>query len=235
MRIRQYSRRRTRPFSVQRIRVPYVYRPWCPGIVGMAVARAACGFKSDSSKRPRELNLRCIDSLCAMRRPPEADPPRNGSDDDAAPGSAGYVPTGLSGCAARSPHFISNGCPRGEARRRARSRPESNGTCRRRPFGRFVAAAARCAAARFGVHVAPPCFGPPAGARGAATRACRRPHRAVCACAAKRFPDAHTVAWMRRPLHASTGLRAHVASGPRRATRTTPIRVAALAERARAA
>ena len=62
----------------------------------MAAARAARRFKSDSSKRSRELNLRCIDSLGATRRPREADPSRNGSDDDAAPGSAGRVPTGWS-------------------------------------------------------------------------------------------------------------------------------------------
>ncbi|MBN3821237.1 hypothetical protein G3N57_34050, partial [Paraburkholderia sp. Se-20369] len=33
----------------------------------MAAAHAARGFKSDSSKRARELNLRCVDSPGAMQ------------------------------------------------------------------------------------------------------------------------------------------------------------------------
>ncbi len=197
--------------------------------------RAARGFKSDSSKRPRELNLRCIDSLRAIRRPREVDSSRNGGDDDAAPGSAGRVPTGFSGCNARSPHFISNGCARGDARHHARSRSKSNGVLRRRPFGWFVAAAARCAAARFDGPVALPCFGATAGSRAAASRARQQSHRIACPSAATRFPDAHTVAWMRRLPHAATGFRAHVASGPAPRDPHHPIRVAALAERARAA
>lgn len=201
----------------------------------MAVARAARRFKSDSSKRPRELNLRCIDSLCATCRPREAEPSRNGSDDDAAPGSAGCVPTGWSGCDARNLHFISNGCLREEARRRARSRSKSNGLRRRRPFGRFVAAAAKCAAARFGGLVAPPCFGAPAGVRDTAPRAGRPSSRAACPRVSAGLADAHTVARMRRPLHASTGFRAPVAAGLAPRDTHHPIRVAALAERARAA
>lgn len=199
----------------------------------MAVVRAARGFKSDSSKRPRELNLRCIDSLRATRRPREADPSRNGRDEDAASGSAGCVPTGLPGCDARGPHFISNDCPRGDLQRHARGRSKSNGTRGRRPFGRPSAAAARCAATRTGVCVALPRFAAPADARAAASRARQQPYRAARAHAAARFSDADTVARMRRPPHAATDFQACVASG--RATRTTPIRVAALAERSRAA
>ncbi|ONT35917.1 hypothetical protein A8E41_18735 [Burkholderia cenocepacia] len=45
-------------------------------------------------KRPRELNLRCIESLRAMHRPREADSSRNGRNDDAAPDPAGRVSTG---------------------------------------------------------------------------------------------------------------------------------------------
>ncbi|RQU13019.1 hypothetical protein DF153_17730 [Burkholderia cenocepacia] len=64
----------------------------CSGIVGMAVPCAARRFKSDSSKRPRELNLRCIESRRAMHRPREADSSRNGRNDDAAPAPARRVP-----------------------------------------------------------------------------------------------------------------------------------------------
>lgn len=204
----------------------------CSGIVGMAAAHAARGFKSDSSKRPRELNLRCIDSLRAIHRPREADSPRNGRDNDAAPGSAGRVPTGFSGCRARGPHFISNGGPRDVARRHARSRWKSNGTHRRRPFGRCSAAAARCTATRRRVPVAPPRVGAPAGAGNAASRTCLPSHRVVRACRAARFSDADTVARMRRRPNAATGFQAHVASGPASRDMHHPIRVAALAERA---
>ena len=238
LRIRQYSRRRApreRPFSWQRMRVPSANRPSCSGIVGMAAAHAARGFKSDSSKRPRELNLRCIDSLRAIHRPREADPSRNGRDDDAAPDSAGRVPTGLSGCHAHGPHFISNGCPRRDARHHARGRSKSNGRYRRRPFGRCVAAAARCTAARDRVRVARPRFGAPSDERTAASQARSRPHRVVRACRAARVPAAGTVARMRRLPQAATGFRAHVASGPAPRDPHHPIRVAALAERARAA
>ncbi|RQU72720.1 hypothetical protein DF049_27330 [Burkholderia cenocepacia] len=65
----------------------------CSGIVGMAAPCAARRFESDSSKRPRELNLRCIDALRAMRRPREADSSRNGRNDDAAQDPAGRVST----------------------------------------------------------------------------------------------------------------------------------------------
>lgn len=201
----------------------------------MAVMRAARGFKSDSSKRPRELNLRCIDALCATRRPREAVPSCNGRDDDAAPGSAGRVPTRLPGNAARAAHFISNGCLREAARHHARNRSNSNGTGRRRPFGRWIAAAARCATARSGVPGVPARRDARAGARAAASRARRQSPRPAGTRTAARFFDADTVARMRRPPHAATGFRARIASGLAPCGAPTPIRVAALAERARAA
>lgn len=201
----------------------------------MAVARAARGFKSDSSKRPRELNLRCIDSFDAMHRPREAAPSRNWGDDDAAPGSAGRVPTGSSGRTARGPHFISNGGPCGDVRQRARSRSKSNDARRRRPFGRLVARAARCAGFRMAARGAQRRAGASACVRSAASHACRAAHRVPSEGRATPFPDADTVARMRRMPHAATGFRPRIASGPAPGDARRPDPPATLAERARAA
>ncbi|VWC50035.1 hypothetical protein BLA13014_07654 [Burkholderia aenigmatica] len=198
----------------------------------MAVARAACGFKSDSSKRPRELNLRCTDSLCATRRPREADPPRNRCDDDAAPGSAGCVPTGLSGCDARSPHFISNGCPHGvrgvmravDRNRTARvvaDRLDGLSLRRHDALRHGLKDLSRCPASVHRQAVAPQRRAP-GNSRIAlhadAPRHGFRMHTPSRGCDAR---------GTRQPVFEHTS---HPA--PRRATRTTPIRVA---ERARAA
>ncbi|WP_049120213.1 hypothetical protein, partial [Burkholderia cenocepacia] len=61
------------------------------------------------------------------------------------------------------------------------------------------------------------------------------PYRIVRACRAAHFSDGDTVARIRRLPHTATGFRTPVASGPVPRDPHHPIRVAALAERARAA